>query len=90
MVYRNNYALYITGPSYTVDTACSSSSYAFEQAFRCIREGICDSAIVGGCKVSLHPFVYLQAAIQGFLSPKGVTTVFDNDGKRNSVLRFNI
>lgn len=57
---RISYWLGVTGPSYTVDSACSSSLYALEHAFRAIRDGHCDSAIVGGSNLCLHPYVSLQ------------------------------
>ena len=50
----------VTGPSYVVDTACSSSLYAMEHALRAIRNGLCDSAVVGATNLCLHPFVTMQ------------------------------
>lgn len=50
----------VTGPSYLIDTACSSSLYAVEHAYRAIRSGQCDNAIVGGSNLCLHPYVSLQ------------------------------
>ena len=38
----------IMGPVYTVSTACSSSNHAIGQAYRLIRNGVCDAAITGG------------------------------------------
>ena len=57
---RISYWLGTTGPSYTVDSACSSSLFAMEHAYRAIRDGLCDAAIVGGCNLCLHPYVSLQ------------------------------
>ena len=57
---RISYWLDVTGPSYAVDTACSSSLFAFEHAYRAIREGLCDAAIVGGGNLCLHPYVAMQ------------------------------
>ncbi|CAB3220194.1 unnamed protein product [Arctia plantaginis] len=75
---RISYWLGVTGPSYTVDTACSSSLYALEHAFRAIRDGHCDSAIVGGSNLCLHPYVSLQFSRLGVLSPDGSCKSFDN------------
>ncbi|KAF9408342.1 hypothetical protein HW555_011931 [Spodoptera exigua] len=75
---RISYWLGVTGPSYTIDTACSSSFYALVHAYRAIRDGHCDAAIVGGCNLCLHPYVSLQFARQGVLSPDGVCKSFDN------------
>ncbi|XP_066906939.1 fatty acid synthase [Halyomorpha halys] len=74
---RVSYAFGFDGPSYVVDTACSSSMYAVEQAYNAIREGYCDSAIVGGCSLCLHPYVSLQFARLGVLSSDGKCKVFD-------------
>ncbi|XP_022835186.1 fatty acid synthase-like isoform X1 [Spodoptera litura] len=57
---RISYWLGVTGPSYTIDTACSSSLYALVHAYRAIRDGHCDAAIVGGSNLCLHPYVSLQ------------------------------
>ncbi|CAH1394198.1 unnamed protein product, partial [Nezara viridula] len=74
---RVSYAYGFDGPSYVVDTACSSSMYAVEQGYNAIREGYCDSAIVGGCTLCLHPYVSLQFARLGVLSSDGKCKVFD-------------
>lgn len=57
---RLSHWLDIHGPSYTVDSACSSSLYALEHAYKSIRDGLCDAAIVGGVNLCLHPYVSLQ------------------------------
>lgn len=57
---RVSYWLGVTGPSYTLDSACSSSLYAVEHAYRCMQDGQCDAAIVGGANLCLHPYVSLQ------------------------------
>ncbi|XP_052751948.1 fatty acid synthase-like [Galleria mellonella] len=75
---RISYWLGLTGPSYTLDTACSSTLYALEHAFKAIREGYCDSAIVGGANLCIHPFVSLQFFRLGVLSVDGVCKSFDN------------
>ncbi|GJQ79763.1 hypothetical protein Trydic_g23237 [Trypoxylus dichotomus] len=43
---RIGYCMKLKGPSYSLDTACSSSLYATEHAYRAIKEGHCDRAIV--------------------------------------------
>lgn len=60
--HRISYWLGLTGPSHTVDTACSSSMYALDLAYKSLREGNCETAIVGGCNLCLHPNVSLQFA----------------------------
>ncbi|CAH0385876.1 unnamed protein product [Bemisia tabaci] len=74
---RISYWLGINGPSYTVDSACSSSLYALEHAYKSIRDGHCDAAIVGGCNLCLHPYVSLQFARLGVLSADGRCKSFD-------------
>ncbi|KAH1011869.1 hypothetical protein HUJ04_001145 [Dendroctonus ponderosae] len=76
---RVSYFLKLKGPSFICDTACSSSLYAFEHAYKALRTGQCDRAIVGGTNVCLHPFVSLQFARLGVLSPDGSCKVFDKN-----------
>ena len=59
---RVSFGLGLRGPSFMIDTACSSSMYALDCAFNAIRTGECDSALVGGTNLLLHPFVSLQFA----------------------------
>ncbi|XP_045453923.1 fatty acid synthase-like [Melitaea cinxia] len=70
----------VQGPSFSLDTACSSSLYAFELAFKAIRSGKCDAAIVGGANLCLHPYMSFQFARLGVLSPDGRCKGFDNSG----------
>ncbi|CAK9800538.1 Fatty acid synthase [Anthophora quadrimaculata] len=65
---RISYFLGLHGPSYAIDTACSSSLVALDQAYRMIRTGICETVIVGGSNLCLHPYVSLQFARLGVLS----------------------
>lgn len=74
---RISYWLGTNGPSYTVDSACSSSLYALEHAYKSIRDGHCDAAIVGGSNLCLHPYVSLQFARLGVLSADGRCKSFD-------------
>jgi len=52
---RISYALDLKGPSMIVDTACSSSLVALHIACQSIRNGECDTAIVGSARISLLP-----------------------------------
>ncbi|CAH2098691.1 unnamed protein product [Euphydryas editha] len=76
---RISYWLGVTGPSYAVDTACSSTLYALEHAFKAIRNGHCDAAIVGGSSLCLDPHVSYQFSKLGVLSPDGSCKSFDNN-----------
>jgi fatty acid synthase len=64
-----------------MDTACSSSFCAFHQAYVAIRNGLCDSAVVGGCNLCLHPYISVQFADIGVLNPEGFCRTFDRDGE---------
>ncbi|KAL1501269.1 hypothetical protein ABEB36_006624 [Hypothenemus hampei] len=77
---RISYYLKLKGPSFTCDTACSSSLYAFEHAYKAIRDGLCETAIVAGANLCLHPFLSLQFARLGVLSGDGRCKVFDKNG----------
>lgn len=57
---RISFSMDFKGPSFTCDTACSSSGYALDLAFNALRNGECDSAIVGGTNLLLHPSTTLQ------------------------------
>ncbi|XP_014488990.1 PREDICTED: fatty acid synthase-like, partial [Dinoponera quadriceps] len=70
----------LDGPSYTLDTACSSSHYAMAEAYRMIRSGECDAAIVGGANICLHPNLKLQFFQLGVLSSDGYCKPFDASG----------
>ncbi|XP_076761434.1 fatty acid synthase-like [Xylocopa sonorina] len=74
---RISYYLGIHGPSYVVDTACSSSLVSLDHAYRMIRTGVCDAAIIGGCNLCLHPYLSLQFARLGVLSPDCRCKTFD-------------
>jgi fatty acid synthase len=81
MLYRCDLDLYpVSGPSYTVDTGCSSSLYAVEHAYRAMQDGLCDSAIVGGSNLCLHPYISLNFFRLGVLSHQGMCRSFDRDG----------
>ncbi|XP_067206014.1 fatty acid synthase-like [Linepithema humile] len=76
---RMSHWLNITGPSCTFDSACSSSLTAFESAYRSIRSGQCDAAIVGGLNLCMHPYIALQFARLGILAPDGFCKPFTDD-----------
>ncbi|XP_044740689.1 fatty acid synthase-like [Chrysoperla carnea] len=68
----------VHGPSYNVDTACSSCLYAVEHAYRDLRAGIVDYAIVGTANLCLSELTTLQFARLSLLAKDGVCRVFDD------------
>ncbi|KAJ3652430.1 hypothetical protein Zmor_018395 [Zophobas morio] len=79
LAHRLSYYLKLKGPSFIVDTACSSSGNALHSAFKSIRSGECENAIVAGCNLTTHPGATIQFFRLGVLSPDGVPRVFDED-----------
>lgn len=75
---RISYNFDFKGPSQAIDTACASSLYAFCQAVYDIRNGLCDSAIVGGSSLVLRPENSLTFLRLGMLSPDGACKSFDS------------
>lgn len=73
---RVSYTLNIKGPSLTLDTMCSSSLTALHLAARAIWNGDCESALVGGVNLSLHPHKYLSLCTSNFLSANGKCSAF--------------
>ncbi|KAL1442920.1 hypothetical protein MTO96_030555 [Rhipicephalus appendiculatus] len=75
---RISYAFDFTGPSVTVDTACSSTLSALNHAVLAMRSGQCESAIVGGCMVSLKPATALgfMRLADGYVRSETVGTFF--------------
>ncbi|XP_026333200.1 fatty acid synthase-like [Hyposmocoma kahamanoa] len=76
---RISYWLNAKGPSMSIDVACCSSFLALEQACQAITRGECDSAIVGGCNISLHPQSSFHYSRIVKLSPDGKTKSFDEN-----------
>ncbi|XP_014475316.1 PREDICTED: fatty acid synthase-like [Dinoponera quadriceps] len=68
----------LNGPSYALDTACSSTHHAMAEAYRMIRSGKCDAAIVGGTNMCLHPNISLQFFQLDVLSSDGYCKPFDD------------
>ncbi|XP_056629975.1 fatty acid synthase-like [Diorhabda sublineata] len=80
IAHRISYFLKLKGPSFITDTACSSSLFALENAFRDLRLGVVDTAIICGANLCFHPIVSLQFSRLGVLSMDGSCKVFDAAG----------
>ena len=74
---RISYTFDLKGPSLTLDTACSSSMAAIHQAFRAIKSGLCEAAVVGGSHICIRPSTALQFDRMSMLSPDARCKVFD-------------
>lgn len=77
---RISFTFDFKGPSYAVDTACSSSLFAMDHAFRDIKSGRCDAAIVAGVGLIFKPTMSLQFKRLNMLSPDGACKAFDESG----------
>ncbi|XP_029661133.1 fatty acid synthase-like [Formica exsecta] len=77
---RISYWLGVTGPSYNIDTACSSSHFAMAEAYKMIRSGICEAAIVASVNLCIHPLVTYQFFRLGVLSNDGYCKPYDEEG----------
>ncbi|KAL2751982.1 hypothetical protein ACRALDRAFT_1045166, partial [Sodiomyces alcalophilus JCM 7366] len=74
---RVSYEFDLRGPSMTVKTACSSSLVGLDLACEAIRNGGCDSALVGGTSLMFSPTTWMALNDMGLLSPRGQCRTFD-------------
>lgn len=74
---RISYEFDLHGPSMTVKTACSSSLVCLDLACEAIRNGQCDSALVGGTSLMFSPTTWMALNDMGLLSPRGQCRTFD-------------
>ena len=75
---RISYTFDLAGPSFTVNTACSSGLEALVLGTSMLREGRCETAIVGGVNVILAAEIAQSAKRAGMLSPEGRCRPFDD------------
>lgn len=78
---RISYFLNLKGPSMAIDTACSSSGTALYFACQSLRANECQTAIVGGVNLILHPSRYIQYTKMGLLTSEDKCRPFSADAK---------
>lgn len=74
----------IEGPSSATATACASSGHALAEAYRYIRDGLCDSALAGGAEAAFTPlclgsFMTMKALSTRNDEPERASRPFDRD-----------
>jgi acyl transferase domain-containing protein/acyl-CoA synthetase (AMP-forming)/AMP-acid ligase II/acyl carrier protein len=74
---RLSYLYGLRGPSLSIDTACSSSLVALHYACQSLRNGECESALVGGVNALLSPAVSIAFSRARMLSVDGQCYPFD-------------
>ena len=74
---RLSHRFNLRGPSLSVDTACSSSLVALDLACTALRNGECETALVGGANAILTPDVTITFSRASMLSPDGRCKAFD-------------
>lgn len=82
---RISYLFDFKGPSYICDTACSSSFYSLVNAFRDLRSGEIDNAIVASANLNFKAYETLEFQQAGILSPDGTCKTFSSE--RNGYVR---
>jgi acyl transferase domain-containing protein len=74
---RLSFTFGLHGPSIALDTACSSSLVAVHLACQSLRNGDCDSALVGAASLVLSPIGNVNLTKAGFSAPDGRVRAFD-------------
>ncbi len=72
------------GPNLSMTTACAAGTHAVGEAFRMIRQGLCDAAITGGsestvCSLAVAGFNAMKALSRNNDNPRGASRPFDRD-----------
>ncbi|MBN2531242.1 MAG: SDR family NAD(P)-dependent oxidoreductase [Spirochaetales bacterium] len=76
---RISYLFNFHGPSESIDTACSGSLVALHRAIQSLRNGDCETAIVGAVTVLANPRIYIAYSKAGMLSKNGKCRTFDKE-----------
>lgn len=75
-----------SGPCLTYDSACASSFSALNEAFKLVRAGVIDTAIVAGIAISTKPSTAVQFRELGMTSQEGMSRCMDQ--KANGYVRY--
>ncbi len=76
---RISFALGLTGPSFVIDVACSAAANALNLAYRAIKTGECDAALVCGANLVLSPKTSIVIGRSGAITLNDVSRPFDQD-----------
>ncbi|CAG7825166.1 unnamed protein product [Allacma fusca] len=76
---RISYTFNFRGPSCFLDSGCSGSFNAMQYAMLALKNGLCDSAIVGGATIDLLPLLAQVYYSVNVLSADGKCKAFDAD-----------
>jgi len=76
---RVAHKLNLRGPAMTIQTACSTTGVAIHMASQSLRNGDCQMAIIGGCRVQVPDGVGYHHVEGGPLSVDGHLRAFDAD-----------
>jgi 3-oxoacyl-[acyl-carrier-protein] synthase II len=68
--------LQVRGPNFTIGNACASGCNGLGEAWRYIRDGVCDAVIAGGCDALIDP-----TEIAGFANSRAVSLRNDEPEK---------
>ncbi|KAF7556654.1 hypothetical protein G7Z17_g1229 [Cylindrodendrum hubeiense] len=74
---RISYEYDLKGPSMTIRTGCSAALIGLHEACLAIRNGECNSALIGGCNLIMGPGLFINMCDQRVLSPNGSSRTFD-------------
>jgi acyl transferase domain-containing protein/acyl carrier protein len=75
---RVSYYFDLHGPSLAIDSACSSSASALHLACQSLKQGDCETAIVGGVNFIAHPSRLIQYAQMQMISRSGNCSPFSD------------
>uniref|UniRef100_A0A2S2QVM4 Fatty acid synthase n=1 Tax=Sipha flava TaxID=143950 RepID=A0A2S2QVM4_9HEMI len=82
---RVSFSFDLKGPSYAIDSGSSGSLLAFEHAYRMLKQGTVDGAVVIGCSLLLNPVLSVMLQKMNTVSLEAKSKPFDASGTVNFV-----